>query len=208
MNRYDQKIFRTSGSPRKWSNLSVLAALLPALAGVLVICGESTPTMGADHTGVWLLRLFSHLSHTSSPHLGELNHILRKNGHFFGYGMLGLIFARGWLMFLNMRSRETWTRLRVYAGAFGVVSAAIVASLDELHQSFLPNRTACVSDVMLDTSGALLLVTLFTLSILLRRQKAFFRLREVRNYRLWLARITRFEQALRRSTNLSRPSMS
>jgi VanZ family protein len=33
--------------------------------------------------------------------------------------------------------------------------SALVASLDEWHQTFLPSRTGAISDVMLDSSAAL-----------------------------------------------------
>lgn len=206
--RLDTKKFRTMYSGGSLGRLSFFAfAWMPALLGILVICGESTPRMGADHTAVWLTRLCSPFMHVASVNLTEINHVLRKNGHFFGYGTLGMVFARGWLMFLGTRLRQTWTRLRLVAGGLGIVSTAVIASLDEIHQSFLPNRTACVSDVLLDTSGALLLVTILTACMLLRRHKAFQQLREVRDYRLWSARLGQFERSVLHPT-LSRTSVS
>ena len=68
-------------------------AWLPALMGIAVICGESTNTMGAGHTGIWLNQLFATMGHPNGP-IGLLNHLLRKGGHFTGYGLLGLCFAR------------------------------------------------------------------------------------------------------------------
>ena len=43
-----------------------------------------------------------------------------------------------------------------------VAATILVASADEFHQTFLPNRTGSLSDVLLDTAGALTLqLTLF-----------------------------------------------
>ena len=116
--------------------------------------------MGADHTMVWLSRICSPLMNLPSANVAEVNHVLRKCGHFMGYGALGLVFLRGWLSLLLTRLHQTWTKLRSTAGAVAVLSVAMVATMDELHQSCLPNRTACVSDVLLDTSGAVLLILL------------------------------------------------
>jgi VanZ family protein len=45
----------------------------------------------------------------------------------------------------------------------------LIATADEIHQTFLPNRTGCFSDVLLDTAGAaafqaMLLLALFAAS--------------------------------------------
>ena len=146
---------------------------LPALIGVAIICGESTNTMGANHTGMWLNQLCAWLGHpsnsTNGGPLALLNHVLRKTGHFSGYGLLGVFFAKGWYGFLRRRIAASWTSLRLRAGACGVASALVVASADEIHQMFLPTRGASVWDVLLDTSGALTLNLIFFGILAMRR---------------------------------------
>ena len=164
----------------------IAAAWLPALFGVLVICCESTRVMGADHTTLWLSRLCSPLMQIATAKLVELNHVLRKCGHFFGYGTLGLVFLRGWLSLLLTRHR-TWTKARWFAGGLAVLSVLLIASMDELHQSMLPNRTACVADVLLDTAGALFLISVASLVTVLRRRRMLMRLLELRSNRHWQA---------------------
>ena len=129
---------------------------VPALFAIIVICCESQKALGGDHTSLWLAELLVWTGHHATAGGVEvLNHVLRKSGHFAGYGLLGLCFARGWMSILRKRISATWTRLRLRAGACGVASAFVVASCDEFHQSFLPNRTATFTDVLLDTCGAI-----------------------------------------------------
>ena len=161
------------------------AAWVPALFGVLLICCESTRRMGADHTTIWLSRLCSPLLNLATARLIELNHVLRKSGHFFGYGMLGLVFVRGWFSLLLARTKRSRSTLRLFASALGIFCVALVASMDELHQSFLPNRTACVSDVLLDTAGAVLLVSLASILFAAKRKRTLTRLLQMRTLRTW-----------------------
>jgi VanZ family protein len=149
-----------------------LLTWIPALFAVLVICCESQKVMGGNNTGVWLGHLLAWSGHQENNTVVELiNHFLRKSGHFTGYGLLGLCFARGWISFLRKRIRTTWAGLRLRAGALGIASAFVVASCDEIHQSFLPGRVSCFSDVMLDTSGALILSLIAFGVLTLRRNQ-------------------------------------
>ena len=83
-----------------------------------------------------------------------LHHHIRKMGHFAGYGTMGMVWLRAWWMSLP--------RAAFVLDAFlALLGTAAVASLDELHQSFLPNRTGIPSDVLLDCSGAVVLLLVF-----------------------------------------------
>ncbi|MEZ2348872.1 VanZ family protein [Terriglobus sp. RCC_193] len=144
------------------------AAWLPVLFGIAVICAESTNTMGANHTGIWLSQLAAWSGHPGGP-FALINHLLRKSGHFTGYGLLGIFFARGWYSVLRRRLVASWSTLRLRAAMFGILSTAVVASADEIHQIFLPTRGASVWDVLLDTSGAVVLNTLFLAFLAARR---------------------------------------
>ncbi len=145
---------------------------LLVLLGVLTICCESTERMGASHTVVWLAQVVQHLHLTGSiDSVSEANHYLRKTGHFLGYGTLGLCFSRGWLAVVVRLSRKTWSIARARAAGYGIAATAVVASLDELHQSFVPGRGSSGWDVLLDTSGAIMLVgAYFTFRWVRRRQ--------------------------------------
>jgi VanZ family protein len=103
--------------------------------------------------------------------LASFHHILRKAGHFFGYGIFGILWFRGFL-----RTYADMTPL--VCAALAVASTFLVASLDEWHQSLSATRTGQFSDVLLDTSGTLVLVPL-ALIVAVRRQRSNLGIRAV-----------------------------
>jgi VanZ family protein len=139
---------------------TLVMAWLPAAIGVLVICLESTKTMSAANTGHWLLAVCHWLwGQVATPDLATANFVLRKLGHFCGYGTLALLFRRGWYATL-LRSGPR-SRLPVAASMLAIFCTFLVASLDELHQSFLAGRSSRFQDVLLDTAGAILFHVFF-----------------------------------------------
>ena len=123
-------------------------AWLPVAVGIAIIALESTVWFGADHTSHplrWLVQLlFGQLRDTTWD---LLHHLLRKSGHFLGYGALGLAWLRAWRMTLPD------ARFPSQAG-LALLGTGLVASWDEWHQTFLPNRTGSPYDVVLDCCGA------------------------------------------------------
>ena len=67
-----------------------------------------------------------------------------------GYFILSVLLFRAWKASLKL---PAWWALRWSAIAFFM--SALVASLDEWHQTYLPSRTGAISDVVLDSSAAL-----------------------------------------------------
>lgn len=123
----------------------------PVAVGLLVILAESTEMMGADHTSGPLRRLFEWIfGHIGDASWDMVHHFIRKTGHFTGYGAIGLAWLRAWWMTLP-HSRFLQDSLLALLGT------ATVASLDEWHQTYLPNRTGTPVDVLLDCCGALTL---------------------------------------------------
>ena len=144
-------------------------AWLPAIIWIGIIMLESTPYLGADHTGSWLAAIVRPLFGSAAlKYVDFANHIMRKTGHFTGYGMLSFLLYRGWreitLIQLEdrlkpaLRTPEFLKSLRrvwcARATALAILSTFLVAGLDEFHQSFFPNRTGVFRDVLLDTTGA------------------------------------------------------
>lgn len=128
-----------------------LNAWLPVAVGIGVIMMESTEMFGADHTGGPLRRLWEALfGPVSNVHWDLIHMLIRKCGHFFGYGAIGLLWLRAWWMTLP-HSRFLDDAILALLGT------SLVASLDELHQAYLPNRTGTPRDVLLDCCGALVL---------------------------------------------------
>ena len=131
-----------------------VSAWLPVAIGVAVIAFESTELLGADRTSGPLRWVYEALfGQVPDARWDVLHHYIRKSGHFIGYGLIGLAWLRAWWM--------TLPHSRFYQDAFlALLGTALVASLDEWHQSFLPNRTGSVSDVLLDCQGAIVLLLL------------------------------------------------
>ena len=111
---------------------------------------ESTTCFGADHTsGSPPLACAAALRPVERPDLGLIHHLIRKSGHFLGYGALGLAVAA---RLADDLARDS--RFLPDAG-LALLGTALVASWDEWHQTFLPNRTGSPWDVLLDCCGAL-----------------------------------------------------
>ena len=124
---------------------------LPVVVGIAVIILESTEWFGSNHTSRPLRRIFEALfGHISNPRWETIHHYIRKSGHFLGYGFIGLAWLRAWWLTLP-HSRFLPDALLALLGT------ALVASCDEWHQTFLPNRTGTPWDVLLDCTGAITL---------------------------------------------------
>ena len=139
----------------------------PSLVWLGIIRLESTDTASFDNTLGWLHTVLVFLfPHISGALVWQLNEVLRKTGHFLGYGVLSVLvfFAlrytnrdqlspllqRRWGTCLHDLWRMEWVLL-------GVSVTVITAALDEIHQTFIPSRSGRWQDVVLDTCGAVVL---------------------------------------------------
>jgi VanZ family protein len=126
---------------------------LPVLACVTIFAVESTSYFGADSTSVPLQRIAEAVfGYDVGVHWKLIHYLIRKIGHFMGYGLFSVVCFRAFWMVLQRPASRLQRQLRAYGLA--VLTALLVASADELHQSFLPNRTGQFSDVLLDGCGA------------------------------------------------------
>ena len=154
-----------SGCVRVW---------LPVAIMVTVIAFESTNTFSSQHTSGWIRPLFERIFGPVNDRLWNvLHHLMRKSGHFMGYGLLCLAWLRAWLLTLALRARLRWWRWS--SVGLAIAGTALIASLDEWHQTFLPSRTGLFSDVVLDTMGGTTMCVLLGL--------LFWRTREMRRGR-------------------------
>jgi hypothetical protein len=142
-----------SSKPASVSPSVVFRYWLPLAIWLGVIVLESTSMASAANTGMILRTLLQWLPRQLGTGCFDLIHFaLRKGGHFLGYGILGLLFFRA----LHATLRAGVGRMAAYS----VGLTLVVASLDEFHQSFIPSRTGCVRDVLLDTVGAACLLSI------------------------------------------------
>lgn len=127
------------------------------------ICFTSSTLMSGYHTqfivnSVWKA-IFGNWHFDMT---GIVNGDGRKIGHFFGYGAIGLVFRHAWHQTLSARAMRLGraimhSRLLILSAAMSVLSILIVASADELHQCFLPQRVGSFGDVLRDTFGTIFL---------------------------------------------------
>jgi VanZ family protein len=150
--------------PKYW-----ISAWLPVAIGIGVIMMESTEWMGSNYTSGPLRWLFESIFGPVADARWEILHrFIRKSGHFLGYGAMGLLWLRAWWM--------TLPRSRFLHDAFlALLGTALVASADEWHQTFLPNRTGSPWDVLLDCCGAITLEVLVYVFMRMFRPKKLAR---------------------------------
>ena len=126
-------------------------AWFPVAFAIAVIATESTEYFGADHTSGPLRLVFEHLfGAVSNADWDDIHHMIRKTGHFLGYGLVGLSWLRAWWMTLPESNF-------LQDALLAILGTAAVASADEFHQTFLANRTGLASDVLIDCTGAIVL---------------------------------------------------
>jgi len=131
-----------------------------------VIASFSTDTFSAAHTGAILRKIIDAIYPTMPAQWFETVHFfIRKTAHFTVYGILSWLAFFAWRFTLLAPRRWTFTW-----SALALAVTFCVASLDELHQSFIPSRTASARDVILDVTGALFFQAV--IAILLRRENA------------------------------------
>jgi VanZ family protein len=98
---------------------------------------------------------FSSIPAVELPNFGLIDFLVKKGGHALGYGLLALTFLRG----LKGESREIHSRWFYVAW----IMAILYSTTDEFHQSFVPGRHPALTDVMIDATGAAIMLFLFNL---------------------------------------------
>ncbi|MFY9853536.1 MAG: VanZ family protein [Terracidiphilus sp.] len=133
-----------------------LRTWLPVLAFSMVFAIESTSYFGSDRTSEPLQRVFEAIFGYDVCVYWDLIHgIIRKTGHFLGYGMFSLVCFRA--CWIELRGVALRFSRQLGAHGLAILATFLVASADEFHQTFLPNRSGQFSDVMLDCCGAVAL---------------------------------------------------
>jgi VanZ family protein len=136
------------------------SAWKPWLAAILwtcVIATESSDIFSSSHTSRFLYPFLTWLFGPLNPVRYEFWHeIGRKAGHVIGYAILCFFFFRAWRASLpqgHLRWSMKWA-------ALAWLFTAIVASLDEWHQNYIPSRTGSLRDVLLDCGAGLVMLIL------------------------------------------------
>lgn len=130
----------------------LLKAWIAAVLWLIVIAIESTAYLSSNNTSRILYPLLHFVFGLNHARF-EIWHVyIRKSGHVVGYGLLCILLFRAWKETLPVPGNPRWT---VRWANIAILGTALVASLDEWHQSFLPSRTGTWHDVVLDTCAGI-----------------------------------------------------
>lgn len=104
-------------------------------------------SMSVSRKGIWLFDLLTGGRLTAERLAGlvtAFEHPLRKMAHFAEYALMGVLVYR--ILYCHMKKgmKRYW---------LAVLWVFVSAAADEIHQYFVPDRWASVSDVLLDTCG-------------------------------------------------------
>lgn len=130
----------------------LLKTWIAAILWLGIIVTESSNLASADNTSRILYPLLHFLFGVDVAHFPAWHDAIRKSGHFVGY------FTLSWLLFRAWRDTfpfpgKTWS---IQWARISFFMSALVACLDEWHQTFLPSRTGRLHDVVLDSAAALI----------------------------------------------------
>ena len=119
----------------------------PLVLWTALVLGLSTGQASMEETSLIIRPILKFLFPTAPDVTLNLYHgYIRKLAHFTEYAVLA---------FLGLRAVAGWStdRLRRASLLITVLFVAVIASIDEYHQSFVPSRTSSFWDVLLDISG-------------------------------------------------------
>lgn len=120
---------------------------------LFLIAIESTDWLSANNTSRFLYPFLHWLTGVDSLTFTFWNFYIRKTGHVVGYFLLSFFLFRAWRATIPVFQRKNWSLQWARIAFF---MTALVASLDEWHQTFIPSRTGTVHDIALDSAAALL----------------------------------------------------
>ena len=146
----------------------LLKTWIAAILWLGIIVTESTNLASAENTGRILYRLLHFLLGLDPAHFPLWHFLIRKSGHFVGYFTLSWLLFRAWRDTFPLSGTNwsiEWARISFFM-------AALVACLDEWHQTYLPSRTGRLHDVALDSSAALMAQVVLFLVLRKRRPES------------------------------------
>ena len=141
-----------------------LARWGPVAAWAALIFLASTSWFSGSHTDSVLRPFLVWLLPSATAHrIDEIHAGIRKLAHFTEYAIFG------WLIMRALRDARGW---RLHHAVMAIALAATYAVSDELHQIFVPGRTAAFGDVLIDTLGAATAQVLIAIGWFRRRRWA------------------------------------
>lgn len=123
----------------------------PVILWLAMVAVESTDRFSRAHTRLLLYPPVHFVTGVTYADFYDWNFFLRKTGHVLLYGSLSVVLYRLWRRYVPRARNAAWSGA---CAGLAVLGTALVAMLDEWHQTFIPSRTGTVQDVMLDTGAA------------------------------------------------------
>jgi len=127
---------------------------------ILIFYMSHQPAVVSDglSTGITqkLMEFIEKVFSNSELNMDSVNHYVRKNAHFMEYLILGVLV-------INALRKSGMTGGKGIT--FALLMCILYASSDEYHQLFVQGRAGRVTDVLIDSSGALTGILLYSLKI-------------------------------------------
>lgn len=109
--------------------------------------GEKSSGLSKKVTEIVAGKILNLSNENESKLINKIEKIIRKLAHFTIYTVLGVLLM-GLVSTYNIEEMK-----RIY---ITMIIGILYASSDEIHQSFIPGRSAQITDVMIDTMGVAL----------------------------------------------------
>jgi VanZ family protein len=148
--------------------ISFLRYWMPLLIWMILIFSASADTQSTQHTSRFLEPFLRWLNpNISTDSIDKVRWLVRKAAHLTEYALLA------WLAWRAVRQPKrhnlrpwSWKPILI---AFATV--VLYATTDEVHQTFVPNRTGSWKDVCIDTMGGVLGLAAICVWHLVRRRR-------------------------------------
>ncbi|WP_335548213.1 VanZ family protein [Neobacillus drentensis] len=134
----------------------LLPWIIVVLMMLLIFNLSAQPAQNSDHLSLGVtervIELLNQIFPSTEWNLDYLNHVVRKNAHFFIYLVLSIL-----VQIAVKRSKIIGFKRILFV--LGI--CVLYASSDEIHQLFVSGRGAQVKDVFIDSAGALLGIVIY-----------------------------------------------
>lgn len=128
-----------------------LKYFIPSIILMMIIFSFSSQT-GTESSGLssQIVLWIQNNLHISIPEI-----IIRKGAHMSEYALLTLTFVYGY-------HKSDFTINKVYL--YSMISCFLYACTDEMHQLFIGGRAGQFTDVLIDTSGGLIIIIIYLIT--------------------------------------------
>lgn len=130
---------------------------------IVIFCFSAQPDVESSEisgsVSYRIVECFNHISHKNMTQTEmqmqakRIEYPVRKLAHMSEYGILSLLFFAMYFSY----SKKAYSRKKLKSLAlFSLLSTAAYAGTDEFHQLFVPGRAGRVTDVLIDSGGAVI----------------------------------------------------